>query len=108
MKVVENNPQSARNCTILKKNFLGGHAPKPPYQRLAALRHVYPKSQKFLKLGPPPEKSCIRPCVNTVKYLEFVFCENKKDAGDMLRQLRSNLTTQFAHLITVQLMLNYC
>ena len=29
MKVVENNPQNARNCAIFK-NFLGGHAPKPP------------------------------------------------------------------------------
>ena len=29
MKVVENSPQNVRNCTIYK-NFLGGHAPKPP------------------------------------------------------------------------------
>ena len=29
MKVVENSPQNAQNCTIFK-NFLGGHAPKPP------------------------------------------------------------------------------
>ena len=27
--------------------------------------------------------------VNTVKYLGFVFCENKKDDEDMLKQLRS-------------------
>ena len=41
MKVVENSPQKARNCTIFKI-FLGGHAPKPPWQRLAAspLRHA--------------------------------------------------------------------
>ena len=27
--------------------------------------------------------------VNTVKYLEFVFCENKKDVEDMLKHMRS-------------------
>ena len=27
--------------------------------------------------------------VNTVKYLGFVFCENKKDNEDMLKQMRS-------------------
>ena len=42
--------------------------------------------------------------VNTVKYLGFVFCENKKDDEDMLKQMRS----LYACLITVQLMLNYC
>ena len=30
--------------------------------------------------------------VNTVKYLGFVFCENKKDDEDMLRQLRTLYT----------------
>ena len=29
MKVVENSPQNARNCTILK-NFLGGACPQTP------------------------------------------------------------------------------
>ena len=57
MKVVENSPQNARNCTILK------NAPKPPWQRLAASQHVYPKSTKFYSWALPPEKSCIRPSI---------------------------------------------
>ena len=60
MKVAENSPQNARNCTILKQ-FLGRHAPKPPYQRLAALllatwrfAACISKIPEILKLGPPP------------------------------------------------------
>ena len=67
MKVVENSPQNARNCTIFK-NFLGGAYPQTPLakarsfaardmqlrcSRHAASRHVYTKSKKF-KVGPPP------------------------------------------------------
>ena len=49
--------------------------------------------------------------VNTVKYLRFVFCENKKDDEDMLKQLRSLYAKSnkvICMLITVQLILNYC
>ena len=74
MKVVENSPQNARNCTILKK-FLGGGgggmAPNPlsngsqlRCSQHAAKRHVYPKSKNIYSWTPPPpptEKSCIRP-----------------------------------------------
>ena len=42
--------------------------------------------------------------VNTVKYLGFVFCENKKDAEDMLRQLR----TLYAKSNKVIRMFNHC
>ena len=51
------------------KIFLGEHAPKPPYQKLAAsllatcrFAASISKIPEILKLGPPPEKSCIRPC----------------------------------------------
>ena len=52
MKVVENNPQNARNCTIFK-NFLGGAYPQSHGSRHAASRHVYPKSQNFYSWPPP-------------------------------------------------------
>ena len=57
MKVVENSPQNARNCTILK-NFLGGPCPqtlltKARSSRHAASRHVYPESPKFQSWAPP-------------------------------------------------------
>ena len=60
MKVVENRPQNALNCTILK-NFLGGACPQTP------LRGMYIKNPRNFKVGPPPpEKSCIRPCTVSV------------------------------------------
>ena len=61
----------------------------------------------LLKPPPPPGSYRVKPCrfklyyptvsigterltyVNTVKYLGFVFCENKKDDEDMLKQMRS-------------------
>ena len=40
------------------KIFLGGHTPKPPYQRLAArdmpLRGMYIQNPRNSKVGPPP------------------------------------------------------
>ena len=42
--------------------------------------------------------------VNTVKYLGFVFCENKKDDEDMLKQLRS----LYAKSNKVIRMFNHC
>ena len=48
MKVVENNPQNARNCTFFL-NFLGGMPPNPPSNGShAASRHVYLKGLNFL------------------------------------------------------------
>ena len=74
MKVVENNPQNARNCTFFK-NFLGGHAPKPPYQRLAAsllatcrFAACISKIPEILKLGPPLRNPAYAP-VNHILYL---------------------------------------
>ena len=54
MKVAENSPQNARNCTISKK-ILGGACPQTPLAKARnfAAREdivsdlVYPKSQKF-------------------------------------------------------------
>ena len=67
MKVVENSPQNARNCTIIK-NFLGGACPKTPLTKARSfaardmpLRGMYIQNPKNFKVGPPPEKSCIRP-----------------------------------------------
>ena len=60
MKVVENSPQNARNCTILK-NFLGGACPQTPLSmarsfaaRDMPLRGMYIQNPKNFKVGPPP------------------------------------------------------
>ena len=67
MKVVENSSQNAQNCTIFK-NFLGGAYPQTPIamaRRFVArdmtLRGMYIENHRNFKVGPPPEKSCIRP-----------------------------------------------
>ena len=70
MKVVENSPRNARNCTIFK-NFLGGACPQTPLAKARSfaardmpLRGMYIQIPRNCKVGPPPpEKSCIRPCV---------------------------------------------
>ena len=69
MKVAENSPQNARNCTILKK-FLGGTCPQTPLAKARSfaardmpLRGMYIQNPQNFKVGPPPEKSCIRPCI---------------------------------------------
>ena len=58
MKVVENSPQNARNCTI-SKNFLAGPCPQTPLAEARSfaardmlLRGMYIKITKNLKLGP--------------------------------------------------------
>ena len=60
MKVVEDSPQSARNCIILK-NFLGGACPQTPIAKARSfaarnmpLRACISKIPEILKLGPPP------------------------------------------------------
>ena len=53
MKVVENNPQNARNCTILKK-FLGGACPQTPLAKARSFATCIYKIPEILKLGPPP------------------------------------------------------
>ena len=77
MKVVENSPQNARNCTIINFFFCGGMPPNPPSKRsqLRCLRHaakklhVYIKSQKFKSWAPPPpEKSCVSLFIIPSKY----------------------------------------
>ena len=50
MKVVENSPQNARNCTILKK-ISWGSIPQSP---LATARSMYTQNLKKIKLGPSP------------------------------------------------------
>ena len=66
MKVVEDSPQNARNCTIFK-NFLGGACPQTPLTKARSFAACRPisKISEILKLAPPPEKSCIRPCPPT-------------------------------------------
>ena len=73
MKVVENSPQNARNCTILN-NFLRGACPQTPLAKARGfaardmpLRGMYIQNPRNFKVGPPPEKSCIRPC-NYIKH----------------------------------------
>ena len=55
MKVVENSPQNAQNCTIFK-NFLGGACPQTPLAkaRSFAARGMYIQNPKNLKVGPAP------------------------------------------------------
>ena len=60
MKVVENSPQNARNCTIFK-NFLGGACPQTPLAtarsfaaRDMPLCGMYIQLQNFFGVGPPP------------------------------------------------------
>ena len=72
--MVENSPQNARNCTIYK-NFLGGACPQTPLAKARSfaardmpLCSMYIKNHKNFKVGPPPpEKSCIRPCLGVHK-----------------------------------------
>ena len=58
MKVVENSPQNARNCTVFK-NFLGGACPQTPLAKARSFAACISKIPEILKLPPPPEKSCI-------------------------------------------------
>ena len=60
MKVAENSPQNARNCTILKK-FLGGACPQTPLTKARSfaardmpLRGMYIQNPTNFKVGPPP------------------------------------------------------
>ena len=60
MKVVENSPQNARNCTIIK-NFLGGAYPQTPLARARSfaardmsLRGMCIQNTRNFKVGPPP------------------------------------------------------
>ena len=63
MKVVENSLQNAQNYTIFKK-FSWGSCPQTLLRNSSQLQSgMYTQNTKLLKLPPPPEKSCIRPCV---------------------------------------------
>ena len=60
MKVAENSPQNARNCTISKK-FLGGAYPQTPLAKARSfaardmtLRGMYIQNPRNFKVGPPP------------------------------------------------------
>ena len=60
MKVVENGPQNARNCTIIK-NFLGGACPQTPLAKARSFAArdmprsgMYTQNSKNFKVGPPP------------------------------------------------------
>ena len=59
MKVVENSPQNARNCTIFK-NFLGGACTQTPLAKARSfatrnmpLRGMYIDNPRNFKVGPP-------------------------------------------------------
>ena len=60
MKVVENSPQNARNCTIFK-NFLGAACPQTPLAKARSfaardmpLCGMYIQNPYNFKVGPPP------------------------------------------------------
>ena len=53
MKVVENSPQNARNCTIFKKNAWGSMPPNPP-SKGSQIRIMYIQNPRNFKVAPPP------------------------------------------------------
>ena len=54
MKVVENSPQNARNCTFFKIFLRGGMPPNPPSKaRSFAARDMFKRNPKNFKVGPP-------------------------------------------------------
>ena len=60
MKLAENSPQNARNCTFFK-NFLGGPCPQTPLAKARSfaardmpLRGMYIQNSRNFKVGPPP------------------------------------------------------
>ena len=60
MKVAENSPQNARNCTIFKK-ILGGACPQTPLAKARSfaardmpLRGMDIQNPRNFKVGPPP------------------------------------------------------
>ena len=64
MKVVENSPQNARNCTIYKKLSWWGACPQTPLakaRRFAArdmpLRVMYIQNPRNFKVGPHPMRN---------------------------------------------------
>ena len=79
MKVAENSPQNARNCTVFK-NFLGGACPQTPLAKARSfaardmpLRGMYIQNPRNFKFwAPPPEKSCIRPCNNCIIQMPWI------------------------------------
>ena len=63
MKVAENSPQNARNCTISKK-ILWGACPQTPLAKARSfaardmpLRGKYIQNPRNFKVGPPPLKN---------------------------------------------------
>ena len=87
MKLVENSTQKARNCTIFK-NFLGGACPQTPQAKARSfaarnmpLRGMYIQNPRNIKVGPPPpEKSCIRPALDTSFFKSQLFTLFNKDS----------------------------
>ena len=79
MKVVENSPQNARNCTIIK-NFLGGACPQTPLAKARSfaardmpLRGMYIQNPRNLKVGPPPLRNpAYAPVVNSSFFSKFI------------------------------------
>ena len=82
MKVVENNPQNARNCSIFK-NFLGGACPQTPLAKarsFATCRFAacISKIPEIFKLGPPPLRNPAYAPGNTT-YLKSSIKTNSTD-----------------------------
>ena len=77
MKVAENSPQNARNCTIFK-NFLGGACPQTPLAKARSfaardmpLRGMYIQNPRNFKVGPPPLKN---PAYAPVDFTNMAIC----------------------------------
>ena len=70
MKVAENSPQNARNCTILK-NFLVGTCPQTPLAKARSfaardmpLGVMYIQNHRNFKVGPPLRNPAYAPAVH--------------------------------------------
>ena len=81
MKVVENSPQNARNCTILK-NFLWGACPQTPLAKARSfaasdmpLRGMYIQNLRNFKVGPPLRNPAYAPDIDTrsIKQLKHIY-----------------------------------
>ena len=72
MKVVENSPQNARKCTILKNFLGGGDMPPNPPSKGSQLRGMYIQNPRNFKVGTPPSLGN-HACAPDVVYM-YIIC----------------------------------
>ena len=83
IKVVENSPQNARNCTIFI-NFLGGAFPQTHLAtaRSFATRGMYIQDPKNFTVGPPLTNPAYAPAQRThANVVKFIFRRVSRGGG---------------------------